>query len=217
MPIKPSSGQVSRVVAVLSTMGFAFVAGAAAGVGPQGSAAHLPGGALKPGAKLTYGSAGRDQPPWSIDSVHQGVSLGGRTGCTRIYLRMRPDQTSPTARVMCRGGDTLFAWNATANEWRADRPLGANMTLRVPQPSGAALHYSTAELGDTTISGSRFGFVRTTIITHDPQDRPIRRLRERYSVALGTALGGVFEVPDSVTAGAWRETQRFELVRVEIP
>jgi hypothetical protein len=91
------------------------------------------------------------------------------------------------------------------------------MTLRVPQQSGASLDYATAQFGDTTISGHRVGFVQTTIITNDAQGRPVRRLRERYAIALATALGGLFEVPDSAHAGAWRESQRFELVRLSIP
>ena len=215
--MKSSPGQASRVAIVLATTLIVVLSAARPSAEGQGTSADLPGSALKPGARLTYGSGGRDQPPWTIDSVHQGVSLGSRGGCTRISLRMRPDQPSPTARVVCRGGDTLFTWNAEANAWRADRPLGAGMTLRVPQPSGTTLDYETAALGDTTISGHRLAFVRTTILTRDAQGQVTRRLRERYSVALATALGGIFEVPDSAAAGAWRESQRFELVRVEIP
>ena len=217
MLMKLSRGQASFGGVLSLAVLLAGATSAFATAERQASRGQVPGSALKPGVKLTYGSGGREQAPWTIDSVHRDVAWGGRTDCARIFLRMRPDQLPGSGRVFCRGGDTLFAWNATTNEWRAERPLGAGMTLRVPQPSGAALHYTTAELGDTTISGHRFEFVRTTIITHDPQDRPIRRLRERYAVALATALGGVFEVPDSVTAGAWREVQRFDLVRVEIP
>jgi hypothetical protein len=94
----------------------------------QGSSALVPGAALKAGSTLTYGSGGREQPPWTIDSVHRDLSLGGRNGCTRIFLRMRPDQTSAPPRVACRG-----------------------------------------------------------------------------------------EVPDSSNAGGWRDSQRFELVRISIP
>jgi hypothetical protein len=178
-----------------------------------------PGSALKAGATLTYGSGGREQPAWTIDSVHRDVALGGRTGCTRIHLRTRPDQPQPTVRVACRGGDTLFAWSAANNVWRAERPLGAGMSLRVPQPTGSSLDYSTGQMGDTTISGQRVAFVHTTIITNDAQGRPVRRLTERYAVSLATALGGVFEIPDSTGegAGAWKENQRFELVRISIP
>jgi len=187
------------------------------GLNGQRAPADAPGSALTAGTTLTYSSGGREQAPWTVDSIHRGISHGGRDGCTRIFLRMRPDQASATPRVACRGGDTLFAWNATASEWRAERPLGGGMTLRVPQPSGATLNYTTAQVGDTTVSGHRFAFVRTTIVTSDPEGRAIRRLSERYAVALATALGGVFEVPDSAAAGAWRESQRFDLVRVAIP
>jgi hypothetical protein len=176
-----------------------------------------PGSALQRGMRLTYASGGREQAPWAVDSIERDVSLAGRTGCARIYLRIRPDQPAPAPRVVCRGGDTLFTWTASTNEWRAERPLGADMRLAVRQPSGNTLDYSTAGLGDTTISGRSLSFVRTTIITLDAQGRPTRRLHERYSVPLATALGGVFEVPDSASAGGWREMQRFELVRVEAP
>ena len=91
------------------------------------------------------------------------------------------------------------------------------MTLRVPQASGATLDYTTAAAGDTTISGHRVGFVHTTIITSDAEGRQVRRLTERYAVSLATALGGLFEVPDSASAGSWKETQRFDLVRIAIP
>ena len=212
--MNPIAGQGRRVAAIAVTA--TLVLSPRAVTAPQATAL-VPGSMLKAGVTLTYGSGGREQPPWMIDSVHRDVALGGRTGCTRIFLRMRPDQPSPTARIACRGGDTLFAWNATTNAWRAERPLGAGMTLRVPQPSGASLDYATATVGDTTVSGHRIGFVHTTIITHDPQGRPIRRLTERYAVSLATALGGLFEVPDSVATGSWKESQKFDLVRISIP
>ena len=212
--MNPIPGQGCRVAAIAITATLVLSARVAhlPQAGPQ-----RPGSILKAGATLTYGSGDREQDPWTIDSVHHDVTLGGRTGCARIFLRMRRDQPSPTARINCRGGDTLFAWSATTNTWRADRPLGAGMTLRVPQPSGATLDYTTGQLGDTTISGHRIGFVHTTIVTNDPQGRPVRRLTERYAVSLATALGGVFETPDSTTDGAWKESQRFRLVRISIP
>jgi hypothetical protein len=211
MTTKLTPGQVWCVPLVL-------LATVAAG-GPAGQRApvDVPGSALESGMTLTYGSGGREQPPWTVDSVHRGLSLGGRSGCTRIFLRTRPDQPSTPPRVACRGGDTLFAWSATASEWRAERPLGSGMMLRVTQPSGATLEYTTSQLGDTTISGHRFAFVHTAVVTSDAQGRVVRRLRERYAVALATALGGVFEVPDSATTGAWRESQRFDLIRVAAP
>lgn len=91
------------------------------------------------------------------------------------------------------------------------------MQLAVRQASGATLEYATAERGDTTVSGLSIPFVRTTIVTRDAQGKVVRRLRERYAISLTSALGGTFEVPDSTASGGWREGQRFDLVRVEIP
>ena len=91
------------------------------------------------------------------------------------------------------------------------------MTLRVAQASGASLDYTTGATGDTTISGHRIPFVHTTIVTKDAAGREIRRLTERYAISLATALGGLFEVPDSTNAGAWKESQKFDLVRISIP
>jgi len=216
MPMNTTSGQAIRAVVALASAAFPFVAARIA-VAAQGVRADVAGGILEAGARLTYGSAGGEQPAWTIDSVHQGVALGGRAGCTRIYLRMRPDQASPTARVLCRGGDTLYAWNAATSVWRADRPLGAEMRLSVPQASGAVLDYATSARGDTTVSGHRVAFVRTVITTRDAQGRATRRLTERYALALATALGGVFEVPDSSASSGWRENQRFDLVRLDLP
>ena len=219
--MKRISGQGVFVIGLAAAVVTAWSGGARDGVAShvtsQGAVPAGAGSALKPGARLTYGSAGGEQPPWTIDSVQQGVALGGRTGCTRLYLRLRPDQTTPAARITCRSGDTLFAWTAATSTWRADRPLGAGMQLSVPQASGAVLEYATSTTGDTTISGVRLGFVRTVITTRDAQGRATRRLTERYAVAIATALGGLFEVPDSSAAGGWRESQRFDLVRVEIP
>lgn len=207
-------GQGWRVVAVVITAALVLAPRA---VRPPQRTTPLPGSLLAAGATLTYGSGGQEQAPWTIDSVHRDVSLGGRSGCTRIVLRTRPGQPAPSVRTACRGGDTLFAWNAATNAWRAERPLGAGMSLRVPQPSGAALEYTTAAVGDTTISGHRIAFVHTTILTTDPQGRPVRRLTERYAVSLATALGGLFEVPDSAAASGWKESQRFDLLRISIP
>ena len=214
--MKTTSGQATRAVATLVMFAVPCLA-AGTSAATTRARSDVAGSMLRAGARLTYGSAAGEQPAWTIDSVHQGVSLGGRAECTRIYLRMRPDQASPTARVVCRGGDTLFAWNATASAWRADRPLGAGMRLSVPQASGAVLDYATSVEGDTTISGHRIAFVRTVITTRDAQGRTTRRLTERYALALATALGGVFEVPDSSASGGWRESQRFELLRLELP
>ena len=188
--------------------------GARSGAAPE---PETPGEALGPGARLVYSGSGREQPAWTIESVEHDFSLGGRDGCARIALRTRPDAGSREVRTLCRGGDTLFSWESTTRQWRALRPVGPGMTLDVPGTGGATLRFTTGERGVARLGGQSFPFVHTTVLTTDAQGRATHRLTERYSVALGTALGGVFEVPDSARSGAWRETQRFELVRVELP
>ena len=167
--------------------------------------------------RLIYASGTAAQPPWVIDSVEVGITSGGRGECSRIVLRMRPDQSEPTTRVYCRGGDTLFAWNATEQTWRPDRPIGAHRQLTITQRTGTVSQFTTGDAGDTTIAGYRLPFIHTTIVTLGPDGRVTRRLRERYSLPLATALGGTFEVPDSTRASGWRETQRFELVDIQPP
>lgn len=170
---------------------------------------------LSPGLRLVYASGGTEQPAWTVDSVTHGVVVGARQGCARIALRTRPNQPTPELRLLCRSGDTLYAWNAAAAELRVQRPIGASMSIAISQANGGSVRYVTGEVGRVEVSGRAYGFVRTTVTTHDASGRVVRRLRERYATALATALDGSFEVPDSTAAGGWRETQRFVLARVE--
>jgi hypothetical protein len=179
------------------------------------SEAHTLASALRPGLRLVYASGATEQPPWTVDSVTHGVTVANRHGCARIVLRTRPDQPAPEVRLVCRGGDTLFAWSAAAGELRVQRPVGAGMSIALSQANGGTVRYETGDSGEATISGRPFRFVHTTVTTHDATGRVVRRLRERYAIALATALDGVFEVPDSAAAAGWRETQRFALERVE--
>lgn len=181
----------------------------------QSSAADAPAVGLSPGLRLIYASGDSEQPAWTVDSVTHGVVVGTRQGCARVMLRTRPNQPTPEVRLLCRGGDTLFAWNASAAELRMQRPIGARMSIAIPQADGGSVRYVTGDAGRAEVSGRSFGVVHTTVTTHDASGRVVRRLRERYAVALTTALDGVFEVPDSMAAGGWRETQRFVLARVE--
>jgi hypothetical protein len=59
--------------------------------------------------------------------------------------------------------------------------------------------------------------IPTTVTTFDSTGQIVRRLRERFSVALATATGGVFEVPDTTQSSGWRTIQRFELVAIRVP
>ena len=170
---------------------------------------------LRPGLRLVYASGATEQPAWTVDSVTHGVAVAQRQGCARIVLRTRPEQPAPEVRLVCRGGDTLFAWNAASRELRVQRPVGARMSIALPQANGGTVRYETGDAGESVVSGRPFRFVHTTVTTHDASGRVVRRLRERYAIALATALDGVFEVPDSAAASGWREAQRFVLARVE--
>ena len=184
---------------------------------PAPASGPAPGTLLERGVSLAYTSNGREQLPWLIDSVQRNVAHAGRFGCARIWMRRGGPQAPSELRFVCVSGDTLFSWNNATNAWRADRPVGANMRLAVVQSSGARVVYETSALGERSVGGERVPFVATTIVTMDTAGKAVRRLRESYAVSLVTALDGVFEVPDSSRAGAWKEQQRFELLRIERP
>jgi hypothetical protein len=75
--------------------------------------------------------------------------------------------------------------------------------------------YETGQRTTDRISGHGFAVIPTTITIRDSASgQVLRRVRERFSVGLATATGGVFEIPDSTSAGGWRQVQRFELIHL---
>jgi len=215
--VSPAAGFAVMTLAVLTACsGSARRAGGESGASAvrQSGRDTLASG-LRPGLRLVYASGATEQPAWTVDSVTHGVAVAQRQGCARIVLRTRHEQPAPEVRLVCRGGDTLFAWNAAAGELRVQRPVGAGMSIALPQANGGTVRYETGDVGEATVSGRTFGFVHTTVTTHDASGRVVRRLRERYAIALATALDGVFEVPDPAATSGWREAQRFVLARVE--
>jgi hypothetical protein len=182
------------------------------------AAAHrsdAPGSALVPGMRLTSGASETDtQPSWVIDSVALGVDAEGRRGCSRIHLRTRPGQPAPEMRLVCTAGDTLLAWRAADRAWRVQRPLAPRMALVLPQDDGGTVEVTSADTVRVSAGGRAFTALETTFLTKNSSGTPVRRLVERYVTALHTAAEGSFAVPDTANAGAWREVQRFRLVRV---
>ena len=177
------------------------------------AAEHRVGSALRAGSRLVYGGGAQSQPAWVIDSVRADTSFGGRARCTVIWLRVRPEPAPAEVRTNCVGGDTLFTFDRATQAWRPQRPTGSGVSLDVAQANGSTLRYTTGARGVATIGDQRIDVVETTVLTVDASGRPTRRLRERFSLAIASAVAGVFEVPDSTAAGGWRETQRFELQR----
>jgi hypothetical protein len=176
-----------------------------------------PGSALVRGMRLVYASnRGTPQPAWIIDSVRFDVQLGGRTGCTIIDLRVDPNSPSGDRRSYCIDGGTLYAWNERLRQWAPSRPLVAAMTLDVARPnaSGGRVRYEIGVRDREVVGAHVFDVVHTVVTTYDESGRAVRRLRERYALALASATGGVFEVPDPSAPGAWRVESEFQLVDV---
>ena len=180
---------------------------------------------LEPGFQLVYASNGAESPPWVIDSVVRDVSLGGRTGCVRLRLRTNPTQAVASTRIHCVESMTMLNWDSLPKVWRPARPLGANSALDLPLPGGGRNRFEAGhptmekivvERGATRDSVT-VEVIPTTLTTFDSTGKAIRRLRERFSVALATASGGVFEVVDSTQAGGWRLNQTFDLVLLRQP
>ncbi len=172
---------------------------------------------LASGLTLRYAADGRELPPWVVDSVVTNLELGGRRGC--LLVRFAPGGPRPAAdlRRTCGGEGVLASWDSAGGRWRPARPIGPGMVLEVPLGAGGSARYETGADSIETVSGIPLRVVPTTVLTRDSAGRAVRRLRERFAPALGTATGGVFEVPDSAAPGGWRERQRFELIRIVRP
>jgi hypothetical protein len=166
---------------------------------------------LRPGMQLVYASAGSDQAPWVIDVVERGLALKGDADCAKLGIRRRAGQTEADESRLCVDRETLYAWDAKASGWIPQRPVGPNMQLTLPRPNGDTMRYETGALSDETIGAMQVQVVATTVTTLDSAGAPKRRLRERYAVALATATGGIFEVPDAAASTGWRTEQVFEL------
>lgn len=101
--------------------------------------------------------------------------------------------------------------------FRVLRPIGPRMRLEIPRTGGGLIRFETTDPERDVVSGTVIEVIPTTVLTIGPDSLPIRRLRERYSVALTTATGGVFETPDSASPSGWRITQEFRLVEIRRP
>jgi hypothetical protein len=170
------------------------------------------GAALRRGMRLIYSSDGTEQPAWVVDSVDLAASWqASHRPCS--YIRFG----ATDVRRVCQTRDTLFSWNETEARLVPARPVGAHMSLRLPARSGGHVLFETAKPHSDTISGIMLKVLPTTVTTFAANGRALRRLRERYAPALATALGGVFEVPDSASPGGWLVQREFTLLRIEVP
>jgi hypothetical protein len=201
-----TAGEVCRLLmVVVGWAGSIFLTGTAFVSSQQ----VTPGSALSKGMRLVYGSGTSEQAPWVVDSLDLRASWQNIKPCT--YIRFGASDI----RRLCLQRDTLFTWNETQARLIATRPVGPRMSMRIATSSGGQALYETTDFADAAVSGQSYQALPTTVTTFDANGRVLRRLRERYVLALATALDGVFEVPDSTAAGRWLTQREFALVRVE--
>ncbi|MEX2178247.1 MAG: hypothetical protein WD801_06025 [Gemmatimonadaceae bacterium] len=177
------------------------------------TSADSPGALLSRGTQLVYASAGQDAPPWTVEQITRDTTLGGMHRCSVIHLRTSPAQAAPEHRMYCVRGDTLFAWDSAQLRHAPLRPVGPDMSMEVKGRTVTST-YVTGERLREAIGSVAVDVLVTTVTTRDSTGAVVRRLRERYSVGLATATGGVFEIPDSTASSGWRQQRAFELVRV---
>jgi hypothetical protein len=178
----------------------------------QGPSVPKPGAMLQPGTMLIYSSAGVETP-WTIDSAAVDTTIAGRSGCTRLVLRLSPAARQQT-RAFCADSVTLWTWNDSTQSMRESRPISPRATMTVSMTRGGSTHYETGTPKTEKIGGLEVWVLPTTVTTRDANGRVVRRLTENFSPALLTATRGTFEIPDSTRAGEWVVQRRFELIGV---
>lgn len=177
------------------------------------AAAQSPGSQLVAGMELVYASGGSEIAPWVVEGRRDTAVAGAR--CSIVSMKTSPSQ--PTERrFTCLSNDSLLVLEPGGLNLRLLRPVGSSMKAEIRGRATIAT-YETATAHADTVSGVVLDVVPTVVTTRDTTGRPLRRLRERYAVGLGTAVGGIFEVPDPSLAGGWRTEREFELVRIVRP
>ena len=175
--------------------------------------AQSPASQLVAGMELVYASRDGEITPWIVEARRDTAVSGAR--CSIVSIRTNPSE--PTERrFTCLSNDSLLVVDPATLNLRLLRPVGSRMRAEVRGRATVAT-YETATPHADTISGVVLHVVPTTVTTRDTTGRLLRRLRERFAVSLGTAVDGVFEVPDSSRAGGWRVEREFELVRIVRP
>ena len=177
------------------------------------AAAQSPGSNLVAGMELVYASGGSEIPAWVVEAKRDTAISGAR--CSIVSMKTNPAQ--PTERrFTCLSNDSLLVFDPGSVNLRLLRPVGSSMKAEVRGRVTIAT-YETATAHADTISGVVLRVIPTTVTTRDTTGKVLRRLRERFAVSLGTAVGGVFEVPDTTQASGWRTEREFELVRIVRP
>jgi hypothetical protein len=177
------------------------------------AAAQAPGSRLVAGMELVYASGGAENTPWVVESKRDTAISGAR--CSIVSIKTNPTQAAER-RFTCLSNDSLLVFDPGSLNLRLLRPVGSSMKAEVRGRVTVATYETSTQHADT-VSGVVLQVIPTVVTTRDSTGRVLRRLRERFAVALGTAVGGVFEVPDSTREGGWRVEREFALVRIVSP
>lgn len=165
---------------------------------------------LVPGMELQYEANGQPGSPWRVESVERDLAVAGREGCLRVRFAPGGPRPGPDVRTTCESDGVLWSLDSVSGSWRRSRPLVVGGTLELPTGPRRA-RYSVSGEGRAVIGGHALRYLETTVLTVDSAGVALRRLREHYAPAVGTALWGAFEVPDG---DGWTVQQEFRLTAI---
>jgi hypothetical protein len=168
---------------------------------------------LTVGMELQYESNGRAGAPWRVESVERDLAIAGRTGCLRVRFAPGGPRAGADVRITCEDAETLWSLDTVSGTWQASRPLGVGGTLETI-PAARSTRYTVNGESTVEIGGYTLRVLETVVLTIDSTGTVVRRLREHYAPALGTATWGAFEVPDG---DGWKVQQEFRLTAIRPP
>lgn len=182
------------------------------------------GSLLRPGMQLVYTSDG-SETPWTIDSIVAVTARAPGMTCVRIWLRLNPAQPTAQARHQCADSSRMYTWDGQTWPPRATRPLREDTQLETRQADGTLVRYEAAApmvvqipvRGPGGTAPMEVTVIPTVVTTFDPAGKPVRRLRELFSLGLATATRGTFEEPDAGQASGWRAVRHFGLAAIRRP
>ena len=177
-----------------------------------------PGSLLKQRMSLQYEAGTKRGEPWMIDLVEMDRPHAGREHTSHIRIRKDGRSSAPEDLRLARDESQLLEFAASSSHWQPSRPLRPGQTLKVRDSKGPVTsRYETGAYSLEQISGIIVTVLLITVTFLDAAGKPSRRLRERYSIGLATATGGVFETAEDSSPGQFKPTLKFELIEIKLP
>ena len=173
---------------------------------------EVPSGLLAQGMILQYSSNGVPIPVWVIGKVSIGLNHSGMSGCSKIEINYG-DDTNFRTKWECVAEGVLYSYEN--DKWLPSRPADENMYLEKQNSSGKIISsYETKTFSRMVVGPLNIKVLSTSIYNYKPDGTVENRLREMFSIGLGTAVEGVFEVPDAAVEGGWRIVNEFKLIAI---